>query len=126
MLRPALLVAEPEPAQALSVRKLVLETAKFNVLTAHSTREALDIFQLFPNLSAAVLVMNHVIDCCQIAKAIKATTPKIPVVAIGPRPGQMCNDADHNLSSHEPEELLTLLRKLLGDPRQIDERDNAE
>jgi hypothetical protein len=53
---PVKLVAEPEPSQALSVRKLVLETAKHNVLTAHSTREALDLFHLFPNVSMAVLV----------------------------------------------------------------------
>jgi hypothetical protein len=36
--RPTLLVAESEPVEALSVRKLVLETDKFNVLTAHSFR----------------------------------------------------------------------------------------
>jgi|SRR5579872_950086 len=53
--RPTLLVAEPEPLQALSVRKLVLETGKFNVLTAHSTRESIDIFHMFPNISGAVL-----------------------------------------------------------------------
>jgi hypothetical protein len=37
--RPTLIVAEPEPEQALSIQKLVLETAKFNVLAAHSGRE---------------------------------------------------------------------------------------
>ena len=56
MPRPTLLIAEPDPVQALSVRKLVMETAKYNVMTAHSTREAIDIFHLFPNVSAAVLV----------------------------------------------------------------------
>jgi hypothetical protein len=35
--------------QALSVRKFVLETAKYNMLTARSTREAVDIFHMFPN-----------------------------------------------------------------------------
>ena len=63
MPRPTLLVAEPEPSQALSVRKLVLETAKYNVLTAHSSREALDLFHLFPNVSMAVLVGDDGIDC---------------------------------------------------------------
>ncbi len=37
MPRPTLLIAEPEPEQALSVRKLVLETGKFNVLTARAS-----------------------------------------------------------------------------------------
>jgi hypothetical protein len=40
MPRPTLLVAESEPVEALSVRKLVLETGEFSLLTAHSFREA--------------------------------------------------------------------------------------
>ena len=47
--RPAFLVAEPEPEQALSTRKLLLETFKFNVITAHSERETIDLLHLFPN-----------------------------------------------------------------------------
>ncbi|HEX3585809.1 MAG TPA: response regulator [Candidatus Angelobacter sp.] len=117
MPRPTILVAEPEPAQALSVRKLVLETAKFNVLTAHSTREALDTFHLFPNIDMAVLVMNDAIDCGLIARSIKEVTKKIQVVALSPRIGDKCENADHMLSSHEPEQLVTLTRSVLGDPR---------
>jgi hypothetical protein len=58
--RPTLLVAEPERLEALSTRKLVLETGKFNVLTAHSTEEANALFSLLPNLTAAVLVSGSV------------------------------------------------------------------
>ena len=117
MPRPTILVAEPEPSQALSVRKLVLETSKYNVLTAHSTREALDLFQLFPNLNVAVLVMGNIIDCLLVAKHIKDATDKIPVVALSPRIGEQCKHADHMLSSHEPEQLVMLMRSLAGDPR---------
>jgi len=117
MARPTILVAESEPSHALSVRKLVLETAKYNVLTAHSTREALDIFHLFPNINVAVLVMEGAIDCEQIARSIKETTSKILTVALSPRIGGRCNNIDHMLSSHEPEELVSLMRSLVGDPR---------
>lgn len=69
MERPTILIAEEEPGAALSTRKLVLETAKFNVLTAHSTREAITVFQKFPNVSA-VVVAESVVDTlrrnCQI------------------------------------------------------------
>ena len=51
------MVAEPEPLQALSTRKLVLETGKFNVLTAHSTEEGIDLLRLFPNVDAIILWM---------------------------------------------------------------------
>jgi hypothetical protein len=118
MPRPTILVAEPEPNEALSVRKLVLETAKYNVLTAHQTHEAIDIFQLFPNINVAVLVMNGEIDCELIARSIKDVTDKIVVVALSGRIGDKCNRADHLLSSHEPEQLVKLMRFLVGDPRE--------
>jgi hypothetical protein len=117
MPRPTILVAEPEPSEALSVRKLVLETAKYNVITAHSTNEALDLFHLFPNLNVAVLVMNASIDCEKIAQSIRKATEKIFLVALSPRIGDKCAFADHMLSSHEPGELVDLMRLLVGDPR---------
>ena len=120
MPRPPLLVAEPEPSEALSVRKLVLETGKFNVLTAHSTREALELFRLFPNVSIVVLVEGQDIDCGSVAKAVKTVTRKVPVTFLHSRIGARCTDADHSLPSSEPEELLALMRSLLGDPREQD------
>jgi CheY-like chemotaxis protein len=120
MPRPTLLVAEREPVQALSTRKLVLETAKFNVLTAHSTQEALDILQLFSNVAMAVLAMDETIDCRRIATVVKESSRKIPVVALTPQQGQRCDFADYTLSSYEPDALLTLVRSMLGDPRNID------
>jgi CheY-like chemotaxis protein len=117
MARPTILVAETEPTQALSVRKLVLESAKYNVLTAHSTDEALDIFQMFPNVNVAVLVMDGGIDCELVARSIKQVTTKIPIVATSSRIAQKCENADHMLSSHEPETLVKLMRALVGDPR---------
>jgi len=123
MPRPTLLVAEPEPEQALSVRKLVLETGKFNVLTAHSNREALDMFQLFPNISGAILVGNSTIDCNEVGKHIKSAANKIPIIYLHASIGGRCASADHHLSSHEPELLLDLVRSLLGDPRSLDDDD---
>jgi hypothetical protein len=115
--RPTLLVAEPEPLQALSVRKLVLETGKFNVLTAHSTREGIDIFHIFPNISGAILVGESSIDCEKVASVIKKATDKIPVIYLHGSVGGRCSKANHELSSHEPETLLELVRSLFGDPR---------
>jgi CheY-like chemotaxis protein len=120
MIRPTLLVAEPEPLQALSVRKLVLETAKFNVLTAHSTPEALDLFHLFPNISMAVLVGESAIDCGAVAKHIRTATDKVPIVFVSSRIGAKCEYAHHSRSTGEPEALLELVRSLLGDPRRLE------
>jgi DNA-binding response OmpR family regulator len=102
------------------VRKLVLETAKYNVLTAHSSREALDLFHLFPNVSMAVLVGDEEIDCDAIAKHIRGATDKIPIVFLTARIGGKCNYADHTIPTGEPETLLSLVRSVLGDARKQD------
>lgn len=124
--RPTIIVAEAEPGQALSTRKLVLETAKFNVLTAHSTDEALDIFQSFPNASCLVAVDGDTIDCERILKFARTIRDDIPLVALSPRQAFKCAPANHHLSSYDPEALVQLMRKLLGDPRQIDASINVQ
>jgi len=121
MPRPTLLVAEPEPKEALSTRKLVLETGKFNVVTAHSTREALAIFNLFPNVTGVVLVPGAEIDCDEIASSIRKMTSKTPIIALDPHVAAMLKCADHTVSTHEPMKLLELLRELFGDPRRMDD-----
>ena len=119
-MRPTLLVAEPEPVGALSARKLVLETGKFNVLTAHSTQEALELIRLHP-VPAAILVNQDYIDCDQITDAVKDRPQDVPVIALFRTPNWgRCSRADHRVPSHNPEELLQLLRSLLGDPRTVD------
>jgi|SRR5579884_2193098 CheY-like chemotaxis protein len=119
MPRPTLLIAEPEPVHALSTRKLVVETAKFNVLTAHSTKEALELLRIFPKVDLAVLVESREIDCENIAKRLKDKTVKVPIIYLHAAIGAVCSGADHALPSGEPEELVMLLRSLLGDPREI-------
>jgi CheY-like chemotaxis protein len=119
MARPAILIAEPEPQQALSTRKLVVETGKFNVLTAHSTQEALDTFSLFPNISAVVLVISDAVDADFVASTIKSARGDIPVICLTPSNGHGCRKSDYTISSFEPQQLLDRLRTLLGDPRNL-------
>lgn len=120
MPRPTFLVAEPEPAQALSIRKLMLETAKFNVITAHSTQEAIDLFHRFPNIDAVILANGEGIDCDKVAKTIKTATHKVKLIHLSPNVATQCSSADCNLSSHEPEKLMDLVRSVFGDPRLVD------
>jgi len=122
MPRPTLLIAEPEPLQAISVRKLVLETAKFNVLTAHSAHEAMELFEMFPKLSAAILVKGTGKECEDVAKNIKKSSHSVPVIVLTSTIGYRCQWADHHVSSFEPEKLLELVRRLFGDPREIDSK----
>jgi CheY-like chemotaxis protein len=126
MHRPTLLVVEPEPLEALSTRKLVLETGKFNVITAHSTPEAIELFNLFPKISGVVLVEGDKVNGHEVADVVRKTTAKPPIISLQPSPDGRARYADHSLSSYEPGELLDLLRELFGDPRELDRRASAD
>jgi len=114
--RPTIIIAEPEPREALSVRKLVIETAKFNVITAYSADEATELLRVFPKVDGAV-VSSELKDCEKVTEAAKSIKGSMPVIVLSANAHQRCGNADHNLSSHEPQELLNLLRSLFGDPR---------
>jgi response regulator RpfG family c-di-GMP phosphodiesterase len=126
MARPTFLLAEPEPEQALSVRKLVLETAKYNVITAHSGAELSELFQQFPNVNA-VIVHSHISDrsCDEMLGEIKGRDRTVTTFLLSAHLGAKCETADHILSSHQPEELLQLLRSLFGDPAATNRADAA-
>jgi hypothetical protein len=55
MNRPCFLVIDREFPGSISTRKLVIETAKFNVLTAYSGKEAIEMITRFPAVSGVVL-----------------------------------------------------------------------
>jgi DNA-binding NtrC family response regulator len=120
MSRPTFLLAEPEPVQALSARKLVLETAKFNVITAYTGRELLESLDRFPHIDAVILQSQvHDIPFDKALDEVKKWNPQTVTVLLGATASAVSKHADHIVSSHDPEELLFLLRRLFGDPREL-------
>jgi CheY-like chemotaxis protein len=113
MTRPCYLVVDREFAGSISTRKLVIETAKFNVVTAYSSKEAVETLRRFPAMDGAVIDIGvDDIHCDELVRQLKAISPGLPVIAIsGPREPD-CPPADYNLESFEPGPLLDLLRKL--------------
>lgn len=113
MIRPCFLVIDREFPGSISTRKLVIETAKFNVLTAYSGKEALEIFRRFPAVNGVVLDGGlDDLPCNDLAKEIKALHPQIPIILIA-APGMVeCPDADYILESFEPGKLLGILKEL--------------
>lgn len=117
-------MAEVEPPEGLSARKLVLETGKFNVITAYTVPEALDTLATFPDVNAVVLHSSICQDeqCEQVIGHMKKANPAMLVIALSPNVHSRHEGADYNLSSHEPQELLNLLRSRFGDPRTMQEK----
>ena len=113
MLRPCFLVCDPEHAGSISTRKLVIETAKLNVITAYSGMEAIETLKFFPAVSGAVLDAGiKDMPCDEVVRQIKALRPQLTVIVVGAIDPGACGGADHFLRSFEPQRLLDLLKML--------------
>jgi CheY-like chemotaxis protein len=113
MNRPCFLVIDREFPGSISTRKLVIETAKFNVITAYSGKEALEMVTRFPAVSGVVLDGGlEDVPCADIADQIKVLQPKLPIIVIATPGFTGCPKADYQLESFDPAKLLEILRSL--------------
>jgi CheY-like chemotaxis protein len=127
MLRPCFLVVDREFPGTISTRKLVIETAKFNVITAYSALEALETLEAFPAIHGIVMDAEiRGFTCDELVARFKAIKPGIPVVAISGPGGAPCHEADHQLESFDPRELLNILRAMQPDQVRIIEEQEEE
>jgi len=111
MVRPCYLVVDPEHSGSISTRKLVIETAKLNVITAYSGREAMETLRKFPLVDGIVANAElHDISAAELVEAIKELAPSMPVIVVGAynRPDR----ADYHVESFDPRALLDTLQSL--------------
>jgi DNA-binding NtrC family response regulator len=127
MIRPCFLVIDRESSGAISTRKLIIETAKFNVITAYSSPEAIETLKKYPAIDGVVVDSGmYDMPCDDLIVALKKIQPKIPVVVICTPRNVVCAHADHLLESFDPKLLLALLQKLHPEATAIIERRNED
>ncbi len=117
VIRPCFLVIDHEFPDSISTRKLVLETAKYNVITAYSGNEAIETFRLYPNING--IVMNEAVtgmDCAVLVKELRAIRSDVLLIVTSSRGTTDCVMADHQLDNFDPASLLKMLRKLVPNP----------
>lgn len=126
-MRPCFLVVDREFPGSISTRKLVIETAKFNVITAYSGMEALEVLRRFPALDG--VVMDGELDDIPaeyLTQELKKIEPKLPVVVICSPGYADCPSADVHVESFAPAKLLEALRKLKPrESAEIEKHDEA-
>jgi len=124
-MRPCFLVVESEHAATISVRKLVIESAKFNVITAYSLEEALASLQRFPNLDGIVLDSQlKGPPCRETIGQLRTANAKIPIVTISPSGDDPCGDEQYHVSNFDPRQLLDALETICPrEMRQIEKHD---
>jgi len=114
MVRPCFLVIDQEHPDSISTRKLVLETAKYNVITAYSGQEAIATFKLFPKVAG--IVMNEEIadmDAETLVQEFRAIDPNVLLVVTSVHGLDRSVKHYHRVSSFDPAALLDLLRELV-------------
>jgi DNA-binding NtrC family response regulator len=110
ILRLVVLMIEVEQPEGVSTRKLVLETARHNVISAYSTDAGLKLLRRFPNVEV-VVVHTELDDYSfeETVRKIKNIRNDVSVIGISPRSDRDKGGADYMLSSHDPHALLQLL-----------------
>lgn len=120
MVRPCFLVVDREFPGSISTRKLVIETAKFNVLTAYSAKEAVETVRLFPNVTAAVVDDGiEGVATASLVKELKSIVPGLKVIVVAAPHAERCAGADFQIRSFEPASLLETIRKIA--PKEANE-----
>jgi DNA-binding NtrC family response regulator len=119
--RPAFILVDPEYPGVISSRKLVLETAKLNVITAYSGAEAIETLRRFPAADAVILNADvRDMGCEKLVGQLRSLVPQMQLVVISPNGHTSnCGRVDHQLSTYDPQALLELLRDQFGKPRHV-------
>ncbi len=112
MVRPCFLVIDREYSGSISTRKLVIETAKLNVITAYSSAEAIETLERFPSVNGIVLDAGmRDMPCADLIRKLKEIKPSVPIVVVSSPRSEPC-DGDHHLESFDPRQLLSLIERL--------------
>jgi DNA-binding NtrC family response regulator len=131
MTRPCFIVLDREHSGTISMRKLVIESDKLNVITSYSGRETLETFERFPAIDGLIVNATiHDVPCHEVINTIRSRAPKLPIIVVQGPGGPECPGGDHYIDSFDPVALIELLRRLfpraLEVIKQEDERLQAE
>lgn len=104
-----ILMIESEQPEGLSARKLVVETAKHNVITAYSADEGLDLLRRFPNVDVVLVHAAQIENHPDILATIREKVGDLPIILAAPFGNMSSPHVNYVVDSHHPEDLLLLL-----------------
>lgn len=110
-MRLVVLMIEVEQPEGISTRKLVLETARHNVITAYTGEAGAQLLRRFPNVDVAVVhtELDNDSNFQETIASLRAVRKDLKVIGISPFSDRSRDGADYMLKSHNPQELLQLL-----------------
>ena len=112
-MRPCFLVVDNEYPGSISTRKLVMESAKLNVITAYSAEEAAGTLDRFPNVDGVVLdTQIQGRPCTEVVKILRSKHARVPIVTVSPGGQNPCGEEQYHVSSFDPKQLLDALHQI--------------
>jgi CheY-like chemotaxis protein len=118
MIRPCFLVVDKQYPGSISARKLVIETAMLNVITAYSAEEAVQVLNRFPKVDGAVIDTEvSGMSCAELIRQLRAIRPDLPVITVSPTGYEPCGGEQFHVSSYDPQDLLEQLQAVC--PKEI-------
>lgn len=122
-MRPCFLVLDQEYPGSISTRKLVIETAKLNVITAYSADEALETLSRFPNVDGIVVDTELGRRTCEeFIDDMQKIRADIPIVTVSPGGNAPCGKEAYHVSNFDPRRLLDVLQEICIDDSELDEK----
>lgn len=100
---------EEEQPEGLSARKLVVETAKHNVLTAYTLKDGLDLLHRFPKVDMILVHARLLEEKQDLLAEVRSVCPGKPIILATPFANDTRPGADFIIDSHRPHELVALL-----------------
>src|SRR5581483_3708017 len=118
MVRPCFLVVDKQYPGSISARKLVIETALLNVITAYSAEEAIATLARFPAVDGIVLDTEvKGMTCRELIQRLRAVRSDLPIITVSPSGYERCGAEDFHVSSYDPQDLLAQLNHVC--PKEI-------
>ena len=109
-MRVIVLMIEVEQPEGLSARKLVLESAKHNVITAYRGSAGIQLFKRFSDVDAVVVHVDvQDMPFQEVVRQVRQIRPDVPIIALSPVGTVALDGVDFVISSHDPQAILKLL-----------------
>jgi CheY-like chemotaxis protein len=126
MIRPCFLVLDNQYPGSISARKLVIETAQLNVITAYSAKEALALLARFPDVNGIVFDTDTPgMPCKEFIRRLRAIRSDVPLVSVSPSGHDRCDGEQYHVSSYDPQALLSQLRHICDMAQAIKENETS-
>lgn len=130
-MRPCFLILDSDFPASISARKLVIESAKLNVISAYNSQEAIETLARFPRVDGVVLnaQLEGRLSCRQIIERLRSVRRDIPIITVSASGHDPCGDEQFHVSGFDPRNLLDIMRKMrpeYDDTIQHDEQKSEE